>query len=35
LLAVPRISESWRGWAEHFLKETKGRRVGPVPPGCC
>jgi len=34
LLAVPRISESWRGWAEHFLKE-KGRRVGSVPPGCC
>ena len=25
LLAVPRISESWRGWAQHFLKETKGR----------
>jgi len=35
LLAVPRISESWRGWAQHFLKETKGRRVGSAPPGCC
>ena len=35
LLAVPRISESWRGWAQHFLKETKGRRGGSAPPGCC
>ncbi len=35
LLAVPRISESWRGWAEHFLEETKGRRADSVAPGCC
>jgi MOSC domain-containing protein YiiM len=35
LLTVPRISESWRGWAQHFLKETKGRRAGSAPPGCC
>jgi MOSC domain-containing protein YiiM len=35
LLAVPRISESWRRWAQHFLEETKGRRAGSAPPGCC
>jgi MOSC domain-containing protein YiiM len=35
LLAVPRISESWRGWAQHFLEETKGRRAASAPPGCC
>lgn len=35
LLAVPRISESWRGWAEHFLEETKGRRARSAAPGCC
>src|SRR5215813_7118628 len=35
LLAVPRISESWRGWAQHFLEETKGRRAGSAAPGCC
>jgi Catalase/MOSC domain/3-alpha domain len=34
LLAVPRLSESWRGWAQRFLKETKGRRAGSAP-GCC
>jgi MOSC domain-containing protein YiiM len=35
LLAVPRISESWLGWARHFLEETKGRRASSAPPGCC
>src|SRR5262247_4852201 len=35
LLTVPLLSESWRGWAQHFLKETKGRRAGSAPPGCC
>jgi MOSC domain-containing protein YiiM len=35
LLAVPRISESWRGWAQRFLDEMKGRRAGSAPPGCC
>ena len=35
LLAVPRISESWRGWAQHFLEEMKSRRAGSAPPGCC
>jgi MOSC domain len=35
LLAVPRISESRGGWAQHFLEETKGRRARSAPPGCC
>ena len=35
LLAVPRLSESWRGWAQHFLEETKGRRASSAAPGCC
>ena len=35
LLAVPRISESWRGWARHFLEEMKSRRAGSASPGCC
>jgi MOSC domain-containing protein YiiM len=35
LLAVPRISESWRGWAQHFIETTKGRRASSAPPGCC
>ena len=35
LLTVLCISESWRGWAQRFLEETKGRRAGPAPPGCC
>jgi MOSC domain-containing protein YiiM len=35
LLTVPRMSESWRKWAQHFLEETKGRRAGLASPGCC
>jgi 3-alpha domain len=35
LLAVPRLSESWRGWTQHFLEETKGRRAHSATPGCC
>ena len=35
LLAVPRISESWRGWAQRFLEETKGRGARSDAPGCC
>jgi MOSC domain-containing protein YiiM len=35
LLAIPRMSASWRGWAQRFLEETKGRRAGSAPPGCC
>ena len=34
LLAVPRISESWRKWAENFLKKAQ-ERAGSVAPGCC
>jgi hypothetical protein len=34
LLAVPRISESWRGWAQHYLEQTK-RRPDSASPGCC
>jgi len=35
LLAVPGISESWRGWAQHFLEESKARRAASATPGCC
>jgi MOSC domain-containing protein YiiM len=35
LLAVPRISESWRAWAQHYLEETKGRSADAAGPGCC
>jgi hypothetical protein len=35
LVAVPRLSESWRGWAQHFLKQTKDRRARSAAPGCC
>src|SRR6266436_5072359 len=28
LLAVPRMSESWRRWAQEFLQKTKGRSAG-------
>jgi MOSC domain-containing protein YiiM len=35
LLAVPSIAESWRGWAQHFLEEAKGRRAASATPGCC
>jgi len=34
LLAVPRISESWREWAENWLRRAKGR-ADSVAPGCC
>lgn len=35
LLAVPRMSESWREWAEDWLQETKGRAKAAAAPGCC
>ncbi|HEU4344616.1 MAG TPA: MOSC domain-containing protein [Candidatus Binatia bacterium] len=35
LLAVPRISESWREWAREWLQKGKGRRAGTADPGCC
>ncbi len=34
LLAIPRMSESWRWWAEHYLKEAKGRAAETAAPGC-
>lgn len=33
LLAIPRISESWRGWAQRFIEETKERRASSALPG--
>jgi len=35
LLAVPRMSESWRKWAEDWLLKTKDRPTDAVEPGCC
>jgi MOSC domain-containing protein YiiM len=35
LLAVPRMSESWREWAERWLQEAKGRPTQAPAPGCC
>ncbi len=34
LLAVPRMSESWRRWAEKLLQKTKGRPTDMAEPGC-
>lgn len=34
LLAIPRMSEDWRWWAEHYLQETKGRAAETVASGC-
>jgi MOSC domain-containing protein YiiM len=35
LLAVPRMSESWRRWADDWLQKTRDRPAGAVEPGCC
>jgi hypothetical protein len=35
LLAVPRMSESWRRWAHDFLQQTKHRSTDEARPGCC
>jgi MOSC domain-containing protein YiiM len=35
LLAIPKMSESWRRWAEHYLRETRGRAAEASEPGCC
>jgi MOSC domain-containing protein YiiM len=35
LLAVPRMSESWRKWADDWLQKTKDRPAGAAEPGCC
>ena len=34
LLAVPRMSESWRRWADDLLQKTRDRPTDP-PQGCC
>ena len=34
LLAVPRMSESWRRWAEKLLQKAKGRPADAAEPGC-
>lgn len=35
LLAVPRMSESWRRWADDFLQKQQGRPAKVADPGCC
>jgi MOSC domain-containing protein YiiM len=35
LLAVPRMSESWRRWADDVLKKTTDRPTEVAQPGCC
>jgi MOSC domain-containing protein YiiM len=35
LLAIPRMSESWRKWASNWLEKAKNRRADPAAPGCC
>jgi len=35
LLAVPQMSESWRRWAEDWLRKAKGRGLDSTQPGCC
>ncbi len=34
LLAVPRMSESWRRWAHDFLQKAQERPAKPADPGC-
>jgi MOSC domain-containing protein YiiM len=35
LLAVPRMSESWRRWADDWLQKTKDRPADGAEPACC
>jgi MOSC domain-containing protein YiiM len=35
LLAVPRMSESWRRWADDLLRKTRDRPTDAAEPGCC
>jgi MOSC domain-containing protein YiiM len=35
LLAVPRMSESWRRWAKDWLQKAEGRPADAAEPGCC
>jgi len=34
LLVVPRMSESWRRWADDFLQKAQGRAAKAADPGC-
>jgi len=34
LLSIPRMSEDWRWWAEHYLEEAKGGAAERTAPGC-
>jgi MOSC domain-containing protein YiiM len=35
LLAVPRMSDSWKRWANDWLQKAKGRAADSAGPGCC
>lgn len=35
LLAVPRLSDAWRTWAQRYLDEIKDRHARSEGPGCC
>jgi MOSC domain-containing protein YiiM len=35
LLVIPRMSESWRRWADNLLQKAKGRPTEASEPGCC
>ncbi len=35
LLTIPRMSESWKEWAEDFLRAAKERPAEAPAPGCC
>jgi MOSC domain-containing protein YiiM len=35
LLAVPRMSESWRRWAKDWLQKAEGQSVPAAEPSCC
>ena len=35
LLAVRQVSESWRTWAENWLRKAKDRPTDTPVPGCC
>jgi MOSC domain-containing protein YiiM len=35
LLTVPRMSDSWKRWANDWLRETRGQAKETAGPGCC
>ena len=35
LLAVPQVPESWRVWADNWLRKAKGHPTDTPAPGCC